>query len=45
MTCPSDLSLANEGNDAGHVRFLQNLRFGDFVLPAYVEECPKTSEV
>ena len=45
LTCPSDLGLAIEDNDAGHVSFLQNLRVGYFVLPAYDEECPEASEV
>ena len=45
MTCPSDLGLAHEGNDAGHVGFLQNFSVGNFVLPAEVGECPEASEV
>lgn len=47
MTCPSrsDLGLAHEGNDAGHVGFLQNFSVGDFVLPPEVGECPEASEV
>ena len=45
MTCPSDLGLAHECNDAGHVGFLQNFSVGDFVLLADVGECPEVSEV
>ena len=45
MTCPSDLGLAHEGSDAGHVGFLQNVSVGDFVPPVDVRECPESSEV
>ena len=45
MACPSQLGLAHDGNDAGKVCLPQDLRVGDFVLPADVEKVSEASEM
>ena len=45
MSCPSDLSLAHNCDDAGDFRTLKNFGIRDFVLPPDVEEVSKASEM
>ncbi len=43
MSCPSCLSFAHDGNDAGEVRSLKNLGVRNLVLPADVENVADTT--
>lgn len=45
MTSPSQLSLANDANDARNVCLLQDLHVGDFILPADVEKITEAYEM
>ena len=45
VACPSQLSLAHGGGDARKFCLFQDLRVGDFVLPADVEKIAEASEV
>ncbi len=45
MSCPSCLSFAHDGNDAGDGHSLQNLGVGDLVLSADVENVAETVEL
>ena len=45
VACPTQLSLAHGGDDAREVCLFQDLRVGDFVLPADVEKIAEASEV
>ena len=45
VACPSQLSLAHGGDDAREVCLSQDLRVGDFVLPADVEKIAEASEM
>ena len=45
VSCPSDLSLAHDGDDAGDFYTLKNFGVRDFVLSPHVEEVPKASEM
>ena len=41
MFCPSDLSIAHDGIDAGDFRTLKNFRIRDFVILPDVEKVSK----
>ena len=43
--CASQLGHAPDGNDAGKVCLLQDLRVGDFVLPVDVEKVSEAAEM
>ena len=45
MACPSQLGLVHGGDGAWDICLLQNLRVGDLVLPADVEEAAETPEM
>ena len=45
VSCPSDLSLAHDGDDSGDFRTLKKFCVRDFVLPKDVKEVPKASEM
>ena len=45
VSCPSDLRLAHDGDDAGDFRTLKNFSVRDFVLPPDVKEVLKAPEM